>query len=334
MSRRFTLLALASALAFGITLLCLPVASAAEPAQKVVRIGWVLPGGGKDAANMKREVFWDRLRALGWEEGRNLQVERRYARGHTEAFRGFMEEMVQQKVDVIVTASTPGALAAKRATDAIPIVVHYMSDPIGTGLASSLAHPGGNLTGMSYDVGGGIPGKWLELLREMVPKLSAVAVLSNADNPIWRTVEDDIGAAAVTKDVKTIVFPVHAASEIERSLQRAGQSTQAVIVVPDGLFIQNYSQVVATVARLRLPTIYAFSNFVVAGGLMSYGPDPAEAWGHAAVYVDKILRGAKAGELPIVQPAQFSLVVNLKTAKALGITIPQSILLRADEVIR
>ena len=209
-----------------------------------------------------------------------------------------------------------------------------MSDPVGTGLASSLSHPGGNLTGMSYAVGGGISGKWLELLREMVPNLSTVAILSNSDNPIWRMVEDDIGTAAVTKDVKTVVFPVHAASEIERSLQRARQRAQAVIVVPDGLFIQNHSQVVAMVARLRLPAIYAFSNFVIAGGLMSYGPDPAEAWGHTAVYVDKILRGAKAGELPIVQPAQFSLVVNLKTAKALGITIPDSVLLRADEVIR
>ena len=168
----------------------------------------------------------------------------------------------------------------------------------------------------------------------MVPKLSTVAILSHSDNPIWRTVEDDIGAAAFTKGVKTVVFPVHAASEIEKSLQLAHRRAQAVIVVPDGLFIQNYSQVVATVARLRLPTIYAFSNFVVAGGLMSYGPDPAEAWGHAAVYVDKILRGAKAGELPIVQPTQFSLAVNLRTAKALGITIPESILLRSDEVIR
>ena len=297
-------------------------------------MGWVLPGGGKDAANMKREVFWDRLRALGWEEGRNLQVERRYARGNTEAFRGFMEEMVQQKVDIIVTASTPGALAAKRATDTIPIVVHYMSDPVGTGLASSLAHPGGNLTGMSYAVGGGIPGKWLELLREMVPKLSTVAILSNSDNPIWRMVEDDIGTAAVTKDVKTVVFPVHAASEIETSLQRARQRAQAVIVVPDGLFIQNHNQIVTMVARLRLPAMYGFSNFVNVGGLMSYGPDPAEAWGHAAVYVDKILRGANAGELPIVQPAQFSLAVNLKTAKALGLTISQSVLLQANEVIR
>ena len=168
----------------------------------------------------------------------------------------------------------------------------------------------------------------------MVPKLSTVAVLSNSDNPIWRMTEDDIRTAAVTKNVKTVVFPVHAASEIDRSLQQARQRAQAVIVVPDGLFIQNHSQVVAVVARLRLPAMYGFSNFVNVGGLMSYGPDPAEAWGHAAVYVDKILRGASAGELPIVQPAQFSLAVNLKTAKALGLTISQSILLQANEVIR
>ena len=154
MTRRRALLILARTLAVGV--LGSPLARAGDPAQKVVRIGWVLPGGPEDAAKMKREVFWDRLRALGWEEGRNLEVERRYARGQTEAFPGFMEEMVQQKVDIIVTASTPGALAAKRATDTIPIVVHYMSDPVGTGLASSIGHPGGNLTGMSYQVGGGI----------------------------------------------------------------------------------------------------------------------------------------------------------------------------------
>jgi len=334
MNRRGVLLVLARGLA-GLTAGALgpPFARAEAPAQKAVRMGLVLPGGPEDEGPMKIGVFWERLRALGWEEGLNLEVERRYAHA-MEAFPGFMEEMVQHKVDIIVTTTTRGALAAKRATDTIPIVIQYMLDPVAAGLVSSFGHPGGNLTGMTSQVGEGIPGKWLELLQEIVPKLSTVAVLSNPSNPGMRINEDRIGTAAAARKVKVVVFPVQAASEIDGSLQRARQRAQAVIVLPDPLFIQHHDQVVATVARLRLPAIYGFRLFALAGGLITYGPDPAEAWGQAAVYVDKILRGAKAGELPIVQPAQFSLVVNLKTAKALGVTIPESILLRADEVIR
>jgi len=305
-----------------------------EPAQRVVRLGLVLPGSPEDAIAMKQEVFWNRLRTLGWEEGRNLDVERRLAQGRKEVFPGFMEEMVQRKVDIIVTTSTPGALAAKRATSTIPIVIHSMGDPVGTGLVSSLGHPGGNLTGMSSQLEEGIPAKWLELLQEIVPKLSTVALLSTPNNPLWRSVESRIKGAALARGLKTIILRVNAAEEIEGTLQQAYLHAQAIIVLPDILFIQDREHVVAVAAKVRLPAIYGWPAFALVGGLMSYSPDPAEGWEQVAVYVDKILRGSDAGDLPIVQYKQFSLAVNLKAAKALGLNIPESILLRAKEVIK
>lgn len=306
----------------------------AEPAQRVVRLGLVLPGEPEDSIAMKQDVFWNRLRTLGWEEGRNLAVERRFAQGRREMFPGFMEEMVQRKVDIIVTTSTPGALAAKRATNTIPIVIHSMGDPVGTGLVSSLGHPGGNITGMSSQLEEGLPGKWLELLQEIVPKLSTVALLSTPNSPLWRTVEHKIKGAALARGLKTIIFRVNVAKEIEGTLQQAHLHAQAVIVFPDILFIRHRERVAAAAANVRLPAIYGWPAFALAGGLMSYSPDAAEGWEQVAVYVDKILRGSVAGDLPIVQYKQFSLAVNLKAAKALRLSIPESILLRAEEVIR
>jgi putative ABC transport system substrate-binding protein len=307
---------------------------ATDAAQKVVRLAFVFPGAKEDGIGMKEQVFWDRLRALGWEEGRNLELDRRYAGGHMDRFPRLMEEVVKQRADIIVTTTTPGALAAKRATNTIPIVIHYMGDPVGTGLVSSLRQPGGNLTGNSSQLGESIPGKWLELLQEFAPKLSAVAVLSNPRNPFWRGPEKEISAAALSKGLKTIVLPVHDENEIAASLKRASQRAQAIVVLPDPLFIQHHDHIVVTVAQFRVPVIYGWPLFVRAGGLMSYSPDPAEAWEQAAIYVDKILRGARPGELPIVLPARYSLAVNVKTATALGLNVPESILLQADEVIR
>jgi len=305
-----------------------------EPAQKVVRLGFVLPGEPEDASDMKQDVFWNRLRTLGWEEGRNLDVDRRFAQGRKEVFPGFMEDMVQRKVDIIVTTSTPGALAAQRATTTIPIVVHSMGDPVGTALVSSLGHPAGNLTGMSSQLEEGLPGKWLELLQELVPKLSTVAVLSTPNSPLWRTVENKIKGAAQARGLKTIAFRVTVAEEIEGALQQARLHSQAVVVLPDILFIRHREHVATATAKVRLPAIYGWPGFALAGGLMSYSPNAAEGWEQVAVYVDKILRGSNAGDLPIVQYKQFSLAVNLKAAKALGLSIPESILLRAEEVIR
>ena len=334
MTWRLLAFALMFQLASGFAALLSPLAGAADLPEKTVHMGFVFPGEAAANPGMKQEVFWARLRTLGWEEGRNLKVERRYTRDDMEAFPGFMAEMVKENVDIIVTTTTRGALAAKKATDKIPIVVHYMNDPVAAGLVSSFAHPGGNLTGMTSQFGEGIAAKSLELLQDGIPKLSNVAILSNANNPAMRKLEDLIGTAALAKNVNTSVFRLQAASDIERSVQRARQVAQAAIVLPDPLLIEHRERVVAEVNRVSLPAIYGYRFFVVAGGLMSYGPNPAEAWGQAAVYVDKILRGTNVGELPIVQPTQFLFVVNLKTAKALGLTFPESILLRADEVIR
>jgi len=334
MTWRLLAFALMFQLASGFAALLSPLAGAADLPEKTVHMGFVFPGEAAANPGMKQEVFWARLRTLGWEEGRNLKVERRYTRDDMEAFPGFMAEMVQQNVDIIMTTTTRGALAAKKATDKIPIVVHYMNDPVAAGLVSSFAHPGGNLTGMTTQFGEGIAAKSLELLQDAIPKLSNVAILSNANNPGIRRVEDLVANAARARSIKSTVLRLQAASEIDRSVQRARQLAQAVIVLADPLFIEHHDRVVTEVNRVSLPAIYGYRLFVVAGGLMSYGPNPAEAWGQSAVYIDKILRGANAGELPIVQPTQFLFAVNLKTAKALGLTFPESILLRADEVIR
>jgi putative ABC transport system substrate-binding protein len=251
-----------------------------------------------------------------------------------EAFPALMEEVVKQRLDLIVTTSTPGALAAKKATTAIPIVVHYMADPVGTGLVSSLAHPGGNLTGMSSQLGEGIPAKWLEILSEVVPLLSEVAVLSNPKNPFWRRIEQQIDSAAKAKGLKTAVIDVQDPNHLETVLLQARKQAQAVIVLPDPMFLERGDQVIAAMAKTRMPAIYGWAGFVAAGGLISYSTDPAEGWEHAATYVDKILRGANAGDLPVAQPTKFQLMVNLKTAKVLGLSIPRSVLVRADEVIR
>ena len=240
-----------------------------EPAQRVVRLALVLPGEPEDGIAMKQEVFWSRLRTLGWEEGRNLDVERRFAQGRKEVFPGFMKEMVRRKVDIIVTTSTPGALAAKRATGTIPIVVHSMGDPVGTGLVSSLGHPGGSLTGMSSQLDEGMPEKWLELLQEIVPKLTTVALLSTPNSPLWRTVENKIKGAALSRGLKTIIFRVDVAEEIEGTFEQAHLHAQAVIVLPDILFIRHRERMVAAAAKARLPAIYGWAGFAFAGGLMS-----------------------------------------------------------------
>jgi putative ABC transport system substrate-binding protein len=215
-------------------------------------MGLILPGSAEDGAAMKEALFWERLRALGWEEGRNLQVERRFAQGRKDDFPAFMEEMVRRKVDIIVTTSTPAALSAKRATTSIPIVVHSMGDPVGTGLVSSLGHPGGNLTGLSTQLGEGIPGKWLELLQEIVPRLSTVAVLSSPDNPIWRTVENKINEAAGTRGLKIVILRASAAGQIEEVLHRAHLQVQAVVVIPDPLFVQHREYLATAIAKETL----------------------------------------------------------------------------------
>ena len=278
--------------------------------------------------------FRERLRALGWTEGQNVAIEARWADGQLDRLPGLTAEVIARKPDVIVTYSTPAAVAAKDATSTIPIVVAAMGDPVGTGLVKGLARPGGNLTGLSLGWGGGIGGKFLELLQETVPRLTTVAFMTNPDNPVERQMTAELRAAAPVRRLKLQVIDVRSPEALEGAFQQARRKAQAVVIVPSPLFISQRQTITALAAKHRLPALYGLSDFTDAGGLMAYGPDRAALFRRAADYVDKILRGAKPGDLPIEQPMQYVFVVNLKTAKALGLTIPESILVRADEVIQ
>ena len=309
------------------------LARAAEPSQRVVRVGFVHPQS-PSTAERGLTAFWERLAELGWVQGRNLVGEERWAEGHIERLPALMADMVGRKVDVIVTNGTPAAVAARKATKTIPIVVASMGDPVGTGVAASLAHPGGNLTGLSLQMTEGIPGKWLELLQETVPRLLTVAVMGNPDSPLFGLVRRPLEAAASARNLKLKFIDIRGPEALEPAFGQARKATQAALVIPDPMTFHYQRRVAAQAATDHLPVIYGLPEMVDAGGLMAYGPNQAVLLRRAAEYVDKILRGANPADLPIEQPTQFVLAVNLPAARALSLTIPQSILLRADEVIR
>jgi putative ABC transport system substrate-binding protein len=305
----------------------------AEPAQRVARMGFVMPSSG--SVNPRgMSGFWERLRELGWVEGVNLIVERRFAEGHFERLPALMADVIRLNVDVIMTGSTPGGTAAKNATSTIPIVVVGMGDPVRSGLVANLAHPGGNLTGMSTGFGESFSGKWLGLLQETVPRLSTVAMIMNPVNSVAQNLAKDAQAIAPKRHLKVAIIEVRDAQALESAFDQARRQDQAVLVHGDPVTLASRTQITALAAKYRLPAMYNMLEFVDAGGLMAYGPDFPALFQRSADYVDKILRGAKPADLPIEQPTRYMLVVNLKIAKALGLTIPQSILLQADEVIR
>jgi putative tryptophan/tyrosine transport system substrate-binding protein len=319
------------ALAGGLLAALLPVA--AQPAGKVYRIG-VLINSSASIYARRIEAFRQGLRDLGYVEGKNVTLEYRWSEGKQDRLPELAAELVRREVDLIVTRSA-GSLAAKRATTAIPIVMATALDPIGTGLVASLARPGGNVTGLSLGTSEWFAGKWLQLLKEAVPKLSRVAVLWNRANLGAPSQVNDIEAAAQTLGVRLERLEFRGAGQIEGAL--------AAIVAkrPDGLLVPNdaaafeqRARIIAFAAKHRLPTIYPQRETVEVGGLMAYGPSQIESWRRAATYVDKILKGARPADLPVEQPTKFELVINLKTAKALGLTIPPSLLARADEVIQ
>src|SRR5215813_1140473 len=304
----------------------------AEPTQATARVGFVDPAS-PSAMLSGVTAFWERMRELGWVQGQNLVVEERWAESQIDRLPTLMNEVLARKVDVLVTFSTSGALAAKSATSTVPIVVAAMGDPVGTGIAPNLSRPGGNLTGISLQWGEELSGKWLELLQEAVPKVSTVAVVSNPESPVIRKITKDLERIAPRHGLKLRFYDVREATALPGAFKQAHQMAQAALVLADPLTLEARREITALAAAQRLPTLYVLKEFMETGGLMAYGVDNRIVFRRAAEYVDKILRGAKPGDLPIEQPAQFSLLVNLKTAKALGFTIPQSILLRADEVI-
>ena len=308
-------------------------ARADELTHRIVKVGFVGPASSSTAPRTLA-AFQTRLRELGYVEGQNLRIELRWAEGHYERLPALMDEVIAHNIDVLVTYSTPAAIAAKNATTRIPIVAAVMGDPVGAGLVASLAHPGGNITGLSAGYDERIMGKLLEILKEAVPRLSTVAVIRNPNNLATRRQTEALRVSAPQVGVKIVTIDVREPDEFERAFVEAARRSQGVVVLADPLVRLHQRQIIALVAKLKLASIYSFPDFVDAGGLMAYGPDFVVMFRRTAEYVDKILRGAKPADLPIEEPTRQVLSVNLKTAKALGITIPQSILVRADEVIR
>ena len=277
--------------------------------------------------------FTQGLRELGYVVGTNLVIEWRSAEGQAERLPELAAELVRLKVDVLATATTPATLAAQKATATIPIVMAGVGDPVGNGLVKSLARPGGNSTGLS-NISVDLGPKLLEMIRSMVPKVTRVAVLVNPLNISLASVLKNIQAAGQKIDVK--ILPVEASTPQEIAIAfavMARQNAGALIVTQEGFFAQQKTQIVELAAKRRLPSIYGTGNFVESGGLMSYGSNTVDGFRRAATYVDKILKGANPGDLPVEQPTNFELVLNMKTAKTLGITVPQSILIQATKVI-
>jgi len=306
-----------------------PLAANAQSARKVWRIGLISGVYRKD-----EDAFFQRLRELGYVEGQNLIVERRYSEGKAGRFQEFATELVRQKADVIVVTTTPAALAARSVTKTIPIVHPVIIDPVGAGLVASLARPGGNITGATTQAPD-LVAKRLQLLKEAIPHLSRVAVLWNAANlgnaGSWREVQDAAHALGVTLQSREVRGP----EDFERAFAAmARERPDALLFIGDVLTLQYTQQIVNFVKHQRIPSMFDRGSLAMAGGLMSYGPDQVELWRHAAVLVDKIFKGANPADLPVEQPTKFELVINLRTAKALGLTIPPSLLQRADEVIQ
>jgi putative tryptophan/tyrosine transport system substrate-binding protein len=306
------------------------VARAQQPA-KLPTIGF-MGQTTRSAAGEWTAVFVQRLRELGWIDGRNVAIEYRWGEGRDERFAEIAAEFVRLKVDVIVTSGTPQVLAAKQATSVIPIVFATAGDPVGTGLVTSLARPGGNVTGLSNQMTE-LGGKRLELLREVVPNLRRLAIIANVANPAVVLEIAEARAAARVLGLEVVIPEIRRAEDIAPAFKALEGRAQALYVLPDALVITNRARIHTLAMGVRLPTMYASRDYVEAGGLMSYGVNYPDLWRHAADLVDKVLRGAKPAEIPVEQPTKFDLVINLTTAKALGLDIPQTLLARADEVI-
>ncbi len=314
----------------GAGLLAAPLA---VEAQQVHRIGMLeTTPVALNAANL--EAFRQGLRALGYVERQNYAIEYRSADGRAERFPGLAAELVRLKVDLLVTRGTPAALAAKKATRTIPIVMATSGDPLGTGVVSGLGRPGGNVTGLSTN-SAELVGKRLGLLKEAIPGIARIALVQNMSNPTLVTQRKQIEVAARSLGIQPQYLDVRKPEDLGRAFDTAiKQRVDAVHVSLDTLTQNSLGRIVDLSAKHRLPAIYYSRDFVDAGGLMAYGVSYPESYRRAATYVDKIFKGAKPADLPVEQPTKFEFIINLKTARALGLTIPQSLLQRADEIIQ
>ena len=314
------------------SLLAAPLAAEAQESIQRTRVAFLGAESGSTNQHFLG-AFRQGLREHGYVDGQNLTLEERWAEGRSERFPALIGELVRLKTRVILTVSLPAALAAKNAATTIPIVF-IAGDPLGSGLVASLARPGGNLTGLSISLGEDFSGKWLELLKEAVPKISRVAVLWNPTNPANAAYLTVLQAVAQKLGVKLQPVEVRDPGGFDRAFaSMSAERAQALVVVVDPLTVRYRVRIAELAAKYRLPAVYGFREFADAGGLMAYGANMADLCRRAATYVDKILKGAKPADLPVEQPEKFELVINLKTAKALGLTIPPSLLQRADQVI-
>jgi putative ABC transport system substrate-binding protein len=307
-----------------------PLPARAQQSAKLRTIGFL--GANTPAAQSQwTSAFLRRLTEHGWIEGRTVAIKYRWGEGRTERFAEFLAEFVRLKVDVIVTAGA-AVRAAKQATSIIPIVFAVANDPVGAGLVANLSRPGGNVTGLSNHASD-LGAKRLELLREAVPNLRSLAIMANVANPQTAREMGEVQATARTFGLKFVPLEIRRADDIAPSFETLKGSADALYVCPDPLVTTNRIRINALALNARLPTIHGLREYVKAGGLMSYGASYADLWRRAGDYVDKILRGAKPADLPVEQPTRFELVINLTTAKALGLTVPPLLLARADEVI-
>jgi putative tryptophan/tyrosine transport system substrate-binding protein len=308
-------------------------ATEAQQPKKVPRIGYL----GNSSPALERDfvdAFRQGLRDLGYAEGHNILIEYRWAEGRYDRFPEFAAELVRLKVDVLLTAGTPGALAVKQATQTIPIVMAVSGDAVGTGLVQSLARPGGNITGLTR-MTRDLDGKRLELLKEIVPSLSRVAILLNPANPISARGWTETQPPAKALRLKLEPVEVKAAEELEAAFAAiTRQRPGGLFIIADQFLLAHRTQIIDFAARRNLPAIYPYSEFVEAGGLISYAANDPAMFRRAATYVDKILKGTKPADLPVEQPTKFEFIINLKAANQIGLTIPQSVLYRADKVIR
>jgi putative tryptophan/tyrosine transport system substrate-binding protein len=324
MNRRQMIAALGGAVAW-------PIAARVQQAGGLPTIGFL--GESTSTAQSERNAaFVQRLRELGWIEGHTIAIEYRWAEGRSERFAEIATEFVRLKVNIIVTSSTPAILAAKKATSVTPVVFAIAADPVGTGLVASLSRPGGNVTGMSLQ-STDIAAKRVELLREVIPHLRRLAVIANIINPASAIEVKEIQAAAGALDLELNTLDIRQAEDIAPAFEVLDGRADAVYLPTAPLILTNRIRINTLALGARLPTMYSGREYVESAGLMSYGPNRPDLFRRAAEYVDKILRGAKPADLPVEQPTKFDLVINLTTAKALGLNIPEAFLLRADEVI-
>jgi putative tryptophan/tyrosine transport system substrate-binding protein len=317
----------------GLTLgaLSAPLPVEAQQSAKGYRIG-LLIGSSESFVAPYIAIFRQALRALGYVEGGNIAIEYRYADGNYGRLPILAADLVRLKVDVVVTEGTPPTRAAKQATTAIPIVMTVTGDPVAAGLVTNLARPGGNLTGASFFFPE-IAAKRLQLLKEVIPALSRVTVVWNPSNAVHGPTVKAVEAAAKALGIDVQHVHIQAPADVDGALLAVSKRRESLVVLEDGMINVCSTQIAEVAARHRLPTIFGLTTFVEAGGLMAYGPNRPELWRRAATFVDKILKGAKPGDLPVEQPVRFDLVINVKTAQGLRLTIPPSVLVRADQLI-